>query len=91
MYSTMNFMNEIVLLGLINDMPLATMFDAIDAAKEQGDWQPANGGTETPFMTRNKRRLLYCWQPTTGRHAYLDMDSDHILTDQEARLALGTY
>jgi len=59
--------------------------------KSQGNWYPANGGTETPFMTRTKRRLLYCWQPSTGLHAYLDCDNDIILTDSEARLALGTY
>lgn len=56
---------------------------------EQGDWVPANGGTETPFMTRNRRRLLYCWQPSTGRHAYLDCHTDIILSDEDAQLALG--
>lgn len=61
------------------------------AEKENGNWFPANGGTETPFFTRSRRRLLYCWQPSTGRHAYLDCDSDLILSEEEARLALGTY
>jgi len=51
---------------------------------EQGDWYPANGGTETPFVTRTGRRLLYCWQPRTGKHAYLDCETDMILTDAEA-------
>jgi hypothetical protein len=55
---------------------------------EQGNWYPANAGSEVPFLTRNHRRLLYCWQPSTGRHAYLDCDTDLILTDEEARLAL---
>lgn len=55
------------------------------------NWQPANGGTETPFTTRNRRRLLYVWQPSTGNHAYLDCDTDIVLSDEEARLALGTY
>ena len=55
------------------------------------DWFPASGGTETPFMTRNGRRLLYVWQPSTGAHAYLDLDTDIILTDAEARSALGTF
>lgn len=58
---------------------------------EQGDWVPANGGTETIFHTRTGRRLLYCWQPSTGDHRYLDCDTDLILSDEEARLALGTY
>ena len=56
---------------------------------EQGNWYPANGGTETPFTTRQRRRLLYCWQPSTGRHAYLDLDTDLILSDSEAQMALG--
>lgn len=56
---------------------------------EQGDWVPASGGAETPFLTRTNRRLLYCWQPTTGRHAYLDLDTDLILSDEEAKTALG--
>jgi hypothetical protein len=55
----------------------------------QGNWFPANGGTETAFITRNRFRLLYCYQPSTGRHAYLNCDTDIILSDEEARLALG--
>lgn len=56
----------------------------IQEKKDQGVWLPANGGTETPFFTRSGRRLLYCWQPTTGKHAYLDCDSDILLDDEEA-------
>jgi hypothetical protein len=58
---------------------------------EQGNWHPACGGTEVPFHTRKGRRLLYCWQPTTGRHAYLDCDTDLILSDDEAMWALDMY
>lgn len=36
---------------------------------------PACGGTETPFTVKG-RRWLYCWQPSTGRHCYLDLDND---------------
>jgi hypothetical protein len=54
-----------------------------------GNWVPANGGTEEPFTTRTGRRLLYCWQPSSGRHAYLDCDTDIILSDAEAALALA--
>lgn len=53
------------------------------------NWVPACGGTEVPFKTRNGRRLLYCWQPSTGRHAYLDCDTDIILENDEATIALG--
>lgn len=50
----------------------------------QGNWYPACGGTETPFRTRTGRTLLYCWQPLSGRHAYLDCQTDIILSDEEA-------
>jgi hypothetical protein len=65
----------------------------ISAAKraEQGNWFPACDGTETPFRTRTGLRLLYCYQPSTGRHAYLNCDTDTILTDDEARAALALY
>jgi len=56
--------------------------------REQGNWFPANGGTETIFTSRSGKRLLYCWQPSTGKHAYLDCDSDIFLTDEEAYLAV---
>lgn len=56
---------------------------------EQGNWYPASGGAETPFTSRSGKRLLYCWQPSTGRHAYLDLGTDIILSDEEAGAALG--
>ncbi len=71
-----------------------TLHEALEAQSKkaaEGNWIPANGGTELPFTTRSGRRLQYCWQPSTGRHAYLDMGTDLILTDDEARLALGTF
>ncbi len=55
----------------------------------QGNWLIANGGTEKPFRTRTGRKLLYCWQPSTGDHAYLDCETDLILSDEEAAAALG--
>lgn len=58
---------------------------------QQGPWLPANQGTEVPFATRTGFRLLYVWQPTTGKHAYLNLDTDIVLTDEESRIALGTY
>ena len=56
---------------------------------EQGNWFPACDGTEVPFTTRTGKRLLYVYQPTTGRHAYLDLGSDIILTDDQAQQALA--
>jgi hypothetical protein len=53
------------------------------------NWYPANNGIETPFITRTGHRLLYCWQPSTGNHAYLDCGTDLILSDEEAKIILG--
>jgi hypothetical protein len=70
-------------------MNLVEMLEADKRKRENGNWVPAHGGTEVPFITRNRFRLLYCWQPSTGRHAYLNCDTDIILSDEEAQLALG--
>jgi hypothetical protein len=59
--------------------------------RDNDNWLPACGGTEVPFDTRSGRRLQYCYQPSTGKHAYLDCLTDIILTDEEARFALGKY
>ena len=61
---------------------------AVAAARHNDNWVPACGGLETPFTSRSGKRLLYCWQPSTGKHAYLDLDSDIILTQDEADAAL---
>lgn len=60
-----------------------------DFVPTDDNWYPANGGTERPFTTRTGRRLLYCWQPSTGRHAWLDVQTDIVLTPEEAQVALG--
>ena len=72
-----------------NEISIADLLENRQREKEQGNWVPASGGTETPFNTRSGRRLLYCWQPSTGKHAYLDCQSDLLLTNEEAHLALG--
>jgi hypothetical protein len=73
---------------------MATLVEILDARQrhaEQGAWLPACGGTEVPFTARSGRRLLYCYQATTGRHAYLDCSTDLILTDTEAAAHLQMY
>jgi hypothetical protein len=45
-------------------------------------WVPACGGTETVFTVRGKR-FLYCYNPRWNKHAYLDLDSDHIISDEQ--------
>lgn len=70
---------------------LVELLNERDARNAQGAWVPACNGTEVPFLTRTGAKLLYCWQPATGRHAYLDCGTDIILTDEEARnvMAMG--
>lgn len=68
--------------------PIPDFLKRLDAWGDQGDWVPASGGTEKPFLTSQGRRLLYCYQARTGKHAYLDCDTDLILSDEEAALAL---
>jgi len=70
---------------------LTEMLDERDAKAREGNWVPACNGTETPFFTRTGRRLQYLWQPSTGRHAYIDCDTDIILSDDEAFAALGQF
>ena len=60
------------------------------SATDDGGWVPASGGTEEPFKTRDGRRLQYMWQPNTGKHAYLDLDSDIFLSDDEAGRIIGS-
>ena len=73
-----------------DEISMADYLEAQDRQKRQtGVWVPACGGTEEPFWTRMGRRLQYCWQPATGDHAYLDVQTDLILDDTEAQMALG--
>lgn len=70
----------------------SALFDVqgvVVAITSTGNWEPACNQTEEPFFTRTGRKLLYCWQPSTGRHAYLDCALDMILSDDEAREAIG--
>lgn len=68
---------------------LTQLLAEAEARKANGNWIPACNRTEVPFRTRNGYRLLYCWQPSSGRHAYLNCDTDIILTDEEATMAMG--
>lgn len=60
----------------------------LSAACKSDNWFPACGGAEVPFKARSGTMLLYCWQPGTGRHAYLDCDSDIILSDADSFMHL---
>ena len=76
---------------LLPDESIASCLARVDAWRAQGDWQPAGGGTEQPFQTRSGATLIYCYQPRSGRHAYLDCGTDLILTDDEAANLLGVH
>jgi len=68
---------------------VADIINEREAKRAQGDWRPASGGTEKPFTTRTGRRLLYVHQPSTGQSAYMDMDTDIVLSQRDAEFALG--
>jgi len=68
---------------------LVQLLDEKQKKAEQGPWLPAGGGSEEPFFTRSGHRLLYCWQPSSGKHAYLDLGTDLIISDAEARNRIG--
>lgn len=68
---------------------LSEILDERQRRAEQGPWLPACGGTETPFHTRTGYRLLYCYQPSTGRHAYINLDTDIAIDDSDLRFVFG--
>jgi hypothetical protein len=74
---------------------LQTLIDITEQEKikntKNDNWVPACGGTEIPFKSRSGKRLQYVWQPSTGQHAYLDVDSDIILSDEEAQACLQMH
>ena len=72
-------------------MNITDLINHLAEKAANGNWIPACGGTEQPFTSRSGRRLLYCWQQSTGKHAYLDCGSDLILSDEEARNALALF
>ena len=47
-------------------------------------WVPACGGTEKEFTCKGFR-LLYVYNPRWQKHAYLNLDTDMVLSDEEAQ------
>lgn len=68
---------------------VADVLDERRRHAEEGPWIPASGGTEPVFRSRSGRRLQYLYQPSTGRHAYYDVDNDVILSNEDAWAHLG--
>ena len=67
------------------------LLTASEQRRAQGPWVPACGGTEQPFVTRTGYRIQYMWQPSTGRHAYLNLDTDVIVDDSSLSVVLGFF
>jgi hypothetical protein len=70
-----------------SSLSVAQRIDCEHTRREQGAWVPACNGMETPFRRRTGHRGLYCWQPSTRRHAYLDCRTDALIPDAQ----LTTY
>jgi hypothetical protein len=52
------------------------------ATMKLDSWVPACGGTEEVYTVRGKR-FLYCYNPKQHKHAYLDVDCDMIMSDED--------
>jgi hypothetical protein len=63
--------------------------EALQLPVNTDNWVPACGGSEKPFKTRTGRTLWYMWNKTTGEHAYLDVDNDKFLENDEVNDAFG--
>jgi len=57
-----------------------------ELGKGRDAWVPASGGKEAPII-KNGKWYLYCFNHKRRQHAYLDLDSDSIITNDEARSA----
>ena len=79
------------LIDLVDGVMTNARFEAEQKRLVNGHWYRACRGNQGPFVSRGGHRLLYCWQPSTGRHAYINLDTDIALSDDEARATLQTY
>ncbi len=66
---------------------MRTIPERLEGRIARGRWVPASGGTEEPYKTRSGIRVLYCWHTGTGEHAWLNADTDIIMTPEEADAA----
>lgn len=65
------------------DMTRVTREFADAVVNKRDAWVPASGGSETPTRYPDGRTLLYCFNPGTGEHGYLDVETD-IMTEPAA-------
>ena len=66
---------------------MMTIPERLEERMTRGRWVPASGGTEKPYWMRLGIRVLYCWNTGTGEHAWLNVDTDIIMTAEEADAA----
>ena len=52
-------------------------------ASNADTWVSACQGTERPFTGRAGVRMLYCYNPKQVRHAYINLDTDIEMTNEE--------
>ena len=51
-----------------------------------GHWEPAANGKEVPTKYRSGHTLLYCYNALLGKHAYINCETDLIVSDAELDL-----
>jgi len=66
---------------------MKTVPERLEERKARGRWVPACDGTERPYRTRSGILILYCWNTGTGEHAWLNVDTDTIMTADEVDAA----
>lgn len=64
---------------------------SLEDRRQCGRWVPACGGAEKPFKTRTGKTLLYVWNTGTGEHAYLDCETDLIMSHVDSIAALALH
>jgi hypothetical protein len=62
----------------------ATLEYARAIIRNSDAWVPACGGREEP-MQIGQTRVLYCFNPAEGEHAYINLDTDLICSEHELR------
>ena len=71
------------------EQSVADMINEAEARRERnGRWVPACGGTEKTMIVRGVR-VLYCWNTGTKEHAYINEDTDMIMSDGDFEALRG--
>ena len=81
----------VVLNNPVTGRPIArATAEYLEAVTAKADrWVPANGGLEEPCTAKSGREVLYVYNPATGQHGYLDLDTDIVWTGRDVAHLLG--